>query len=131
MLSRVAESLYWMGRYAERAENVARLTNVNANLLLDLPRGIAPGWAPLVAIMGGQADYDARYTDYEERNVVRFLLMDSDNPSSVLSSLAQARENARTVRDIMPREAWELINELHHYAREHASSGVSLSLIHI
>ncbi|MEM7408353.1 MAG: alpha-E domain-containing protein [Pseudomonadota bacterium] len=125
MLSRVAENLYWLGRYAERAENTARIVSVNANLLLDLPRGISPGWSPMIAIFGAEADFESRYANYEERSVVRYLLTDADSPCSVLFVLRAARENTRTMRDIVPREAWELLNELYHYARDNAQSGLS------
>ncbi|MCP5156946.1 MAG: alpha-E domain-containing protein [Ectothiorhodospiraceae bacterium] len=125
MLSRVAETLYWLGRYAERAEDTARLVNVNAHLLLDLPRGLAPGWRPLVAITGSEDVFQARYPDYEERHVVRFLIGDRDYPSSVLASLRMVRENARTIRDIVPREVWELVNALYLDAQEHVSTGLS------
>ncbi|MEM7503968.1 MAG: alpha-E domain-containing protein [Pseudomonadota bacterium] len=125
MLSRVAESLYWLGRYAERAENTARIVSVNANLLLDLPRGISPGWSPMIAIFGAEADFESRYANYEERSVARYLLTDADSPCSVLFVLRAARENTRTMRDIVPREAWELLNELYHYARDNAQAGLS------
>jgi len=125
MLSRVAENLYWLGRYVERAENMGRIVEVNANLLLDLPRGIATGWEPLIAITGGREEFLARHDEYSERNVVRFLIGDADNPGSLVSSLSAARENARTMRDFLPREAWELINELYLYARDNLSAGLS------
>lgn len=125
MLSRVAENLYWLGRYMERAENTGRIVNVNGNLLLDLPKGIAPGWKPLIEITGSGDLYRKVYDDFEERNVVRFLVGDNQNPGSILSSLSMARENARTIRDIIPRESWELINELYLYARENVQSGLS------
>lgn len=125
MLSRVAENLYWLGRYVERAENTGRVVNVNANLLMDLPRGIAPGWRPLIEISGSADIYSEIYTDFEEKNVVRFLVGDTQNPGSIISSLSFARENARTIRDIIPREAWELINELYLYARDNLQSGIS------
>ena len=125
MLSRVAENLYWLGRYMERAENTGRIINVNGNLLLDLPRGIAAGWQPLIEIMGSGDIYRKAYNDFEERNVVRFLVGDNQNPGSIISSLSMARENARTIRDIIPREAWEVINEVYHYARENVQSGMS------
>ncbi|MDX1529610.1 MAG: alpha-E domain-containing protein, partial [Gammaproteobacteria bacterium] len=113
MLSRVAENLYWLGRYMERAENTGRIVNVNGNLLLDLPKGIAPGWQPLIEITGSGNFYRKSYNDFEERNVVKFLVGDPQNPGSIISSLSMARENARTIRDIIPRESWELINELY------------------
>ncbi len=125
MLSRVAENLYWLGRYMERAENTGRIINVNGNLLLDLPKGIAPGWQPLIEITGSGDIYRKAYNDFDERNVVRFLIGDLQNPGSIISSLSMARENARTIRDIIPRESWEVINELYHYARENVQSGLS------
>jgi len=112
MLSRVAESLYWMARYVERAENIARLINVNTHLLLDLPRGISPGWQPLIAISGGDAQFNEHHSDYSQSNAVRFLVADESYPGSIVSSLGYARENARTIRDYIPREAWEQVNNL-------------------
>lgn len=123
MLSRVAENLYWMGRSIERAENTARIVSVNANLLMDLPKGIAPGWSPLVYITGANDQYEDHYKAYSERNVVRFLLADERNPGSILASLGSARESCRTIRDIVPREAWELMNQLYLYARDELANG--------
>src|SRR5688572_941999 len=111
MLARVVENVYWLSRYLERAENTARIIGVNTNLLLDLPGGIAPGWLPLVDISGNRAEFDAKETKGEERDVVNFLIADKQNPGSICSSLAAARENARTLREILPTEAWELLNE--------------------
>jgi uncharacterized alpha-E superfamily protein len=111
MLARVVENVYWLSRYLERAENTARIVGVNTNLLLDLPGGIAPGWLPLVDISGNRAEFDARGTRGEERDVVHFLIADRANPGSICSSLHCARENARTLREILPTEAWELLNQ--------------------
>lgn len=115
MLARVVENVYWLSRYLERAENTARIIGVNTNLLLDLPGGIAPGWLPLVDISGNRAEYDALHKDKatkgEERDVVHFLIADKSNPGSICSSLHMARENARTLREILPAEAWELLNQ--------------------
>jgi uncharacterized alpha-E superfamily protein len=124
MLSRVAENLYWMARYLERAENTARLTNVNANLLLDLPKSVRPGWEPLIEIAGGAEIFHEHYPGTDERSVVKFLIADTVNPGSILSSLAMARENARTVRDFIPREAWEQVNALYLQARSNLGSGL-------
>jgi uncharacterized alpha-E superfamily protein len=110
MLSRVAETIYWMGRYLERAENTARLINVNTNLMLDLPKDITPGWEPLIRILGFNSAYAERHEEVTERRVINFLITDESNPGSILSNLAFARENARTIRDILPREAWEELN---------------------
>jgi uncharacterized alpha-E superfamily protein len=125
MLSRVAENLYWLARYLERAEDTARIVMVNANLLLDLPKGIAPGWRPLVDITGCNTLFDEHYRDYGERQVVRFLLGDERHPGSILSALAAARENCRTIRDIVPREGWEQINELYLFVREDLQKGMT------
>jgi len=125
MLSRVAETLYWFGRHVERAENMARIVAVNSNLLLDLPRGTTLGWEPLIAITGSDDLYVSLHDDYDERSVVRFLVADPNNPGSIVSSLAMARENCRTIRDIVPRECWEFVNELYHEARDGAPAGMS------
>lgn len=125
MLSRVAEHLYWMARYVERAENTARVVGVNANLLLDLPKGLDPGWKPLIDVTGANDVFEGRYREYGERQVLKFLLGDRDNGSSVLSSLWEARENCRTVRDILPRQAWELLNELYLQSGEDLQSGLT------
>lgn len=124
MLSRVAENLYWMARYLERAENTARLTNVNANLLLDLPKPVQPGWEPLIEITVGGDLFRQLYQSADERSVVRFLIGETTNPGSILSSLAMARENARTVRDFIPREAWEQVNAVFLQAKSNLASGL-------
>jgi len=125
MLSRVAENIYWLSRYVERAENTARIVSVNANLLLDLPRGIAPGWRPLVDITGANALFEEHYKDYGERQVVRFLLGDERHPGSIRAALVGARENCRTIRDIVPREAWEQLNGLYLYATDELQKGMT------
>lgn len=125
MLSRVASNIYWMARYIERAENTARLINVNTHLLLDLPRRIRLGWEPIIEITGGLEFYFTLHAQADERSVIRFLVIDSANPGSILNSLAMARENARTIRDIMPREAWEQINELYITARDNAQGALT------
>lgn len=126
MLARVAENMYWMARYIERAEDMARLINVNTNLLLDLPPGIAPGWRPLVTIIGADEAFEEKHEGAaDEARVLRFLLADKDNPQSIVSTLQFARENARTFRDAIPREAWEEINSLYLYARDNVQGGLS------
>ncbi len=125
MLSRVAHNIYWLARYIERAENTARVVTVNANLLLDLPKGIAPGWRPLVDITGANSLFEEHYKDYGERQVVRFLLGDERHAGSIMAALAAARENCRTIRDIVPREAWEQINGLYLFAGEQLQKGMT------
>jgi uncharacterized alpha-E superfamily protein len=118
MLSRVAETIYWVGRHLERTENTARIINVNGNLMLDLPRGVSLGWEPLIWILGCDAEYLAKNEEFSERRVVNYLISDLDNPGSILSTLANAREGARTIREILPHVAWEELNRLNQYAIE-------------
>ena len=102
MLARVAENVYWLARYLERAENTARLISVNTNLLLDLPAGYTPGWQPLIDITGSRETFDSRGGRADERSIVQFLIADPDNPGSIASSLKMARENGRSLRDVLP-----------------------------
>ena len=125
MLARVVESVYWLARYLERAENTARLVSVNTNLLLDLPAGYALGWQPLIDITGSRALFDASHKRNDEREVVQFLIADDSNPGSIASSLRMARENARTVRDILPTEAWEVLNQFFLEFGEELPTGLS------
>src|ERR1700712_368592 len=101
MLARVAESIYWMSRYVERAENVARFIEVNLNLMLDLPVGSAQQWKPLVDTTGDATVFAKRYGTPTQRNVIQFLTFDPDNDNSINSCLRAARENARSVREII------------------------------
>jgi uncharacterized alpha-E superfamily protein len=125
MLSRVADNLYWMARYLERTENLARLVDVSASLMLDLPQRLRPGWQPLVSITGNEALYAEHAHDYSEKSVVSFVVSAEKNHGSMLTSIARAREIARSVRDILPREVWEQINELYLYVGEHAAEAVA------
>lgn len=117
MLSRVAERMYWFGRYLERMENTSRLVNVNANLLLDLPWVIRHVWDSLINISGSADIFFEKYENAGERNVIRFLLADESYSGSLICSIRMMRENVRTTREIMPSEAWEQINEFYLYAR--------------
>jgi uncharacterized alpha-E superfamily protein len=113
MLSRVAERMYWAGRYLERAENTARIVNTYANLLLDLPQETGVGWPQLLRIVNEQSQFNARYSRNTEQDILKFLLADTENPGSILSCLTFARENFRTSRDVIPMEGWECVNELY------------------
>lgn len=124
-LSSTAQRSYWLGRYLERSETSARLVTVHANLLIDLPRRVPLGWRPLVAITGGAAIYHGLFEEITEKNVCRFLINDQRNPGSLLKSLSWARENARTLRGIIPRPAFEYVNEAYLFAREHLTEPLS------
>ena len=113
MLSRVADSIYWMGRYVERAENVARFVDVNLNLMLDAPDGSGQQWQPLVFTTGDHEDFAKHYGEATQQNVIQFLTFDRDNPNSIVSCLRAARENARSVREIISSEMWLQLNKFY------------------
>lgn len=121
MLSRAANAIYWMSRYLERAENVARFVAVNVHLMLDmgLPAD-STQWKPLVTTSGDDADFAARYEEATEENVLYFLTFDEKNPNSILSCIQRARENARTVREVISSEMWEQLNMLYHLVEKHS-----------
>tara|TARA_R110002049_G_scaffold305279_1_gene501659 strand:+ start:1894 stop:2826 length:933 start_codon:yes stop_codon:yes gene_type:complete len=127
MLSRVAERIYWAARYLERIENTVRLVGVYDKLMFDLPRSVGLGWYNLITINSAQEAFDERYKIQDERNVVKFLLGDDTNSSSVASCLKFARENLRTTRDVIPVETWEMINELHLFVSENLKQGINRS----
>ncbi|CAA0079257.1 putative protein [BD1-7 clade bacterium] len=127
MLSRVAERLYWASRYLERIENTARLVDVYDKLLFDLPRGVDFDWYQLVTINSAEVLFGDRYKIQDERNVVKFLLGDTTNPASVQACLQCVRENVRTTRDVIPADAWELINELHRFVEDNIQQGINRS----
>lgn len=120
MLSRTANSLYWIGRNIERAENTARLISVTGHLQLDLPKGIRQGWKSIVNILGNMEAFEKLGIENDERQIMKFMISDLNDPGSILSALHMARESARTVRDVLPREAWEEINSLYQSAKADA-----------
>jgi uncharacterized alpha-E superfamily protein len=114
MLSRVAESLYWTGRYIERAEDTSRLLHVNFHGLLDADvpdRG--RGWQDLVQLLGRDELFREHFDDYSAQAVTEFMLWHPANPDAVTACVARARENARGVREQISSEMWELLNRLH------------------
>lgn len=126
MLSRVANTLYWMVRYVERADNLARLIDVNRQLLLDFEsldserlRGF---WKPIILSTGDEETFNSLYDDAGSDEVIRFLTDDPENPNSIISCIALARENARTVRDQLSDELWEEINALYLFSRSPEAS---------
>lgn len=121
MLSSVAERVYWLGRYLERVENTARLINVYSAMLFDLPIGSHIGWNILIDITGCNEDFAKLNQPLEEKQVIRFLVADTKNSASLLSSIHMMRENARTTREIIPAEAWEHFNNLYLNVKDAAS----------
>jgi uncharacterized alpha-E superfamily protein len=113
MLSRAAERVYWTGRYLERAENTARIVQQYSHLLLDLPEEAGASWEELAPVFDGGGGVPDGVS-----NVLRYMLVDRNNPSSLRVSLQMARDNIRNVRDLLPIESWESVNELYRFSIE-------------
>jgi uncharacterized alpha-E superfamily protein len=124
LLSRVADSLYWMARYMERAENVARLLEVNLHLQLDLPLD-GNQWQPLIETCGEAAPFKEKYGEATEETVIAFLAKDREYANSIVSCLFAARENARSVRETISSEMWEHINSVYLRAQRQYSRPVA------
>lgn len=118
MLSRVANTIFWMNRYLERAENYARFLDVNFNLSLELPPDISEQWKPLVVITGDWQLYESQFDKVEKSKVIYFLGFDDKNPNSIYNSILNVRENARSVRPDITVEVWEQVNYLYYLVKE-------------
>jgi uncharacterized alpha-E superfamily protein len=118
MLSRVAESIYWMGRQVERAENLARFLEVTWDLVLDQSDNRVDPWEPLILVTADKEIFDERYGAANSDTVTQFLAFDNEYGSSMLSSLRQARENARGVRESLSSETFEQLNEFYHFVND-------------
>jgi uncharacterized alpha-E superfamily protein len=124
MLSRVADAVYWASRYVERAENVARFIDVSLNLMLESSGQSDRDWASLVHTTGDQEVFEKKYGQATPESVTQFLTFDEEYSSSILSSVSRARENARSVRDIISREMWQELNEFYLMVVQAARPGV-------
>jgi uncharacterized alpha-E superfamily protein len=124
LLARAAENLYWAARYLERAEDTARIVREHTNLIVDLPTVVPVTWAPLLAITGEESTFTLRFERADELSVLRFLVADRENRSSIVSAIAQARENLRTVRELVPNELWHAVNDLYLYIAGNNAEGV-------
>ena len=124
LLSRVAEAVYWGGRYLERAEATARLVKVHTELFLDLPKSANVGWTPLLAVTGSGDGFNSAHADANEEDVVAFLSVDGENRGSIVASLAQARQDLRATRAMLPGPAWETLNKLYLWSIDTSPSAV-------
>jgi uncharacterized alpha-E superfamily protein len=120
MLSRVADSLYWINRNVERAENISRFVEVSEAMALDCPPGSAEPWLPLIDASGDRKLFDELYPVVTPEAVIHFLVREAENPSSVLNCIGNARENARQIREVMTTEMWEQINDIYWTLQEEA-----------
>ncbi|WP_179338655.1 alpha-E domain-containing protein [Winogradskyella ludwigii] len=118
MLGRVANTIYWMNRYLERAENYARFMDVNFNLSLELSPNEEQQWKPLVVITGDWPLYDSLHGKVEKTKVIHFMAFEAENPNSIYNCIVNARENARAIRTEITKEVWEQINALYYLVKE-------------
>ncbi|MBW0156568.1 alpha-E domain-containing protein [Sedimentimonas flavescens] len=120
MLSRTAENLFWIARYIERAETMARLLEVGARIALmpSAGHGYRSEWESLLQASGTSEGFAAKYGDPVQRNIESYLFFDRDNPSSVISCIASARENARIVRTAMTSQVWDALNMAYQEIRQ-------------
>lgn len=130
MLSRAADSIYWMSRSIERAENIARFIDVNLILMLDMPMDASHQWAPLIHVTGDDALFYERYGQTSQENVVHFLTFDREYPNSILSCLQAARENARSIRENISIEMWEKLNTFYLSVRDASRTRPGFSNLH-
>lgn len=130
MLSRVANSVLWMSRYIERAENVARFIDVNYNLSLGESDEFQGQWAPLVYTTGDHELFAEGYPNATRDNVLRFLAFDEKNPNSIVSCLRFSRENARTIREVISSAMWEQINKFYHMVQDASRNSHALQQPH-
>jgi uncharacterized alpha-E superfamily protein len=111
MLGKTAGGLFWMFRYLERCENNARLLNAGFRIALTRSSTAESEWKSILTTAGSLDDYDTRHDSYNSKDVMDFMLRDPSNPSSVISTMKSARDNARLVRTALTREVWEATNE--------------------
>lgn len=122
LLSRVADRMYWAARYLERAEDSARVLRSYGDVLADLPTESAR-WSPLVTISGSDVHLPP-VSGSDESQVAQFLIADREHSNSIVSAVDSSRENLRTCREVLPREAWQTINDLSIYVRGAAVTSV-------
>lgn len=125
MLAKVAEKVYWTGRYLDRIESTARIIAVYNQLLFDLPKDIHFSWYALIRLNQAENYFDQKYQNRTEKNIIKFLLSDKSYPSSILNTLQFIRENVRTSRDVLPEYIWVLINELHLFVEQNLQQGIN------
>jgi len=123
LLSRVADRIYWAGRYIERAEDSARVVRSFGDMLADFSTTDAAQWSTLKTVAG--AEPGPLVSDgSDEMDVVEFLLADREHHNSIAKTVEFGRENLRTCREVLPREAWQTVNDLALYVRQNAPSSL-------
>jgi uncharacterized alpha-E superfamily protein len=130
MLSRVACDIYWMNRFIERAENMARFVDATLQVTLDSSGGSDAEWAALLQLTGDSARFQERFGTATKDTVIAFLTLDAGNPSSIVSCVYAARENARAMRESITAEMWEQVNKLYLLVRTAVASGGAMDAPH-
>ncbi|MBF0275775.1 MAG: alpha-E domain-containing protein [Nitrospinae bacterium] len=120
MLSRVANSVYWLGRYRERVENTARLLDVNVRLNADAPIEMGNQWLPIIQTIGGEDAFLEEHSKMTEEEAIHFLAFDKKNPNSIFSCITYSREIARSIRDTITSEMWNEINTTYLFIQKSA-----------
>ncbi len=128
ILSRVADSIYWLNRYVERVENYARLIETYQQISLENPEVTEPLWLALVESTADTAGFNETYAEIGQQNVIEYLTFNRKNPNSILSCLYLAKENARSIREKISKDMWESINELYNEVAAAAMLGSAASL---
>lgn len=126
MLSRVADSIYWMARYVERADHLARFIDVTREFAMDAPNAHDRQWEPLISVTGDGKLFFERYTQADATSVIQFLTIDTEYPNSIITSLRGARENARSVRETIASEMWEQLNDFYQWFNREIRVGMLL-----
>ncbi len=123
LLSRVGGSLYWAARYLERAATTSRIVREHTNLLIDLPVNEPLTWEPLLSISSTLDEYAKLHTAADEDGVISWVLSEQTNPNAVLNTVANARENLRSVREVIPSALWTTVNDLFLFVTAHTDQG--------
>jgi uncharacterized alpha-E superfamily protein len=116
MLSRVADSLFWMSRYIERTDGILRMLKINYASSQDLSGEFT--WRPVLKIFSYLEDSEIAKIERNNQQVLRFMIVDSENPNSVANMITRSRENARSVQDHITKEVWQCLNEFYHFVNE-------------
>ena len=124
MLSRSAKHLYWLSRYVERTENIARMIDVNLELILDFPDDHSLNWKPLIDTLDINDLFERKYKNYNETNVLNFLFEDKKNSSSLKNCLVMSKYNIETIKDDLPKSANISLNHLYEHIIDNKISKV-------
>ena len=124
MLSRSAKHLYWLSRYVERTENIARMIDVNLELILDFPDDHSLNWKPLIDTLDINDLFESKYKNYNETNVLNFLFEDKKNSSSLKNCLVMSKYNIETIKDDLPKSANISLNHLYEHIIDNKISKV-------